>query len=665
MNNSHKLISISSIGNHTVTDNNLISISNNIIAYSLQGRLILLNTVCNTIISNTFLSESMIKCISLLHTYPNTLLIICENSETFTYNHSNTVLSSFGKIPNINNVYNISLNKNETLLALSVHTICNNNMLVESQNDALCIININITTSTFGNVIYLKQSLNNFSLFDNNNNIFSFHKIHDATVCTKYSVNNTNVSVCDVENVAMKADVIRVKQDCKRNILLQCNNRCIYVYNTSTENVTKVFHIEGKGALGEICVVDNEMFISNKSGQLIKVNIETDNVNIDLNTQPYLSSDVIKGSNWGVHVVKLSSCTITLIVNENGMFCLNNDSSIKWKRMNDLSLSGCGISFIPNTSTFIYGDLAGNIIVSNKNTNTMNTITLPDNDMIRCISESFIKEPNFIVYIGTMSGRIYSLTIQPDNYSQPLINTIATINNTVTCIHFYNPYLITSDICGYIHIYNTQYELIYKYIAHEPLLTNNNMLFGSLHIQAEIWGFCSYINTALPKTMSDSMFIATCSEDQSLRIWEVSPMKSQSILIKQVKDHVLAVTCVDWNTMYNGEEIVITCSDDKTFNVYTALNGFERLYKVDVSLNIYGFFTLTYISLSKKGNSKFVIISTQVGYLIVYSLEHKKIVFNEKVHYGGIEGILYYDNEYISTLGNDCIINNYVINNYI
>ena len=110
------------------------------------------------------------------------------------------------------------------------------------------------------------------------------------------------------------------------------------------------------------------------------------------------------------------------------------------------------------------------------------------------------------------------------------------------------------------------------------------------------------------------------------------------------------------------KEVLLSCSDDKTINIFDSFEEqFNLILKVDFSKCIWGFFTLTYCSFNKyeevnDENKNLICIGTQAGYLIIYDILTKNIKFLEKIHYGGIEG-LFFENNIISTCGNDNIIN--------
>ena len=87
---------------------------------------------------------------------------------------------------------------------------------------------------------------------------------------------------------------------------------------------------------------------------------------------------------------------------------------------------------------------------------------------------------------------------------------------------------------------------------------------------------------------------------------------------------------------------------------------------MDFSSCIWGFFTLTYCSFNHcekiENYNNLLCIGTQAGYLIIYDLSEQKIKFLEKIHYGGIEGV-FFENNIISTCGNDNVFNIIEINN--
>ena len=104
----------------------------------------------------------------------------------------------------------------------------------------------------------------------------------------------------------------------------------------------------------------------------------------------------------------------------------------------------------------------------------------------------------------------------------------------------------------------------------------------------------------------------------------------------------------------SNKEIILSCSDDHTINLYNPINNFENILRVDFSKIYFSFFTLTYCAIDDNNPlNKYIVVGTQVGFLIIYDLIENKIKFCEKIHYGGIEG-LSFSNGIISTCSNDC-----------
>lgn len=322
-------------------------------------------------------------------------------------------------------------------------------------------------------------------------------------------------------------------------------------------------------------------------------------------------------------------------------------------------MSGCGVSKLAD-NIYVYGDLLGGITVLDMSKNICKRIYEFKDEMIRCICS----EPDSSsIYCGTIKGNIYKYSYTNNNYKLIKQRENQNEENTITCIRFYKPLLIASDSTGKIYIYKND-SLIYSFEAHPPIPENDNDNFGSLYIKSEIWSFICYPPSKL--NSENNLYMCTSSEDQTIRVWNInySDDKYAEKLIKVIKDNKLAVTCLDWNIMKLAEqnkEVLISCSDDKTVNIYDTMDNFNNIYKIDFSKNINGFFTLTYISLNSKPTEDFA-VTTQSGYLIIYSPNSSKIKFLEQISYGGIEGLIF-DDKILSTNANDNIVNILKINN--
>ena len=100
-----------------------------------------------------------------------------------------------------------------------------------------------------------------------------------------------------------------------------------------------------------------------------------------------------------------------------------------------------------------------------------------------------------------------------------------------------------------------------KFVAHETQDSNDER-FGSLGLFSEIWSIA---------WSPCATFIATASEDQTIRIWDSKTYD----LVKVLEKHIMAVTGVRWENIQEIEvngtkvsEILISCSDDQTLRVY-------------------------------------------------------------------------------------------------
>ena len=85
--------------------------------------------------------------------------------------------------------------------------------------------------------------------------------------------------------------------------------------------------------------------------------------------------------------------------------------------------------------------------------------------------------------------------------------------------------------------------------------------------------------------------------------------------------------------------IVACCSDDKRIKAFKydkSTVQFSSITDFDFSF-IPEFFTLTYMALEKGG--RILAVASQIGHLFIYDLLTQKLMFNQKIHLGGIEGL--------------------------
>ena len=124
--------------------------------------------------------------------------------------------------------------------------------------------------------------------------------------------------------------------------------------------------------------------------------------------------------------------------------------------------------------------------------------------------------------------------------------------------------------------------------------------------------------------------------------------------------HTTAVTAVDWEILSNGQCIIATCADDRTVRV-TNGSTFELIKVLDTK-EIYGWYTLTYMSINPKQN--WILCSTQNGYLILWDIASGKCLLHKRMHCGSIEGLSWNDDfRWFATVGSDCVVNMLSVSN--
>ena len=703
-----KKIRMKSFGNQTISDNALLDAGEGIIIYPIEGTIIIFD--CNTYkeIKRVFITFSLIKVIKKLQ-FNNNYLICCENGHIFILSNEFNILFTY-KPKEINNVYSLDISeiikseKDESkiyqYISISHHSITKEDdpYYITHSKDALSVIEmeIKITNNKINiinfNKIFTKESLNNFGIFNykeekNELELISFYweETNKYNIIKIYTINKENIinkTFLEKEQIVkeMNTEIKRYKKINKENkLVFLCKKRNIHIFNLKTMTLDDFFKLGGVGEPGEFYVDQEQLYILmvNTTSQLIKINIKEKinprEISLDKNednlSEIILKDDFIRSMNWGLIEVKCKNDkNKIIIVNAIGIkIYIKENDTLKEDFYSSciLKMSGCGACSL-NNDIFAYGDLSGNITIFNKKTEKYEQVHL-DNEMVRSLCSD--KENN-IIYSGTLSGKIFKydynlkqlflLSTNQDNENN---------NEAITCLKYLHPNLYFSDTGGNIFIYNTiNSSIIYNYLPHEPQKDNTNLDFGSLSIKSEVWSFLVH------ELNNGYLYIITCSEDQSVKIWKIKLNTNkdiiiENILIKEIKEHKYAVTCLDW--IYNEtlkKDLLITCSDDKTINIFDASNEkFEMTLKTDFDKCIRGFFTLTYCSFHHGTNNikgvekNFLCLGTQAGYLIIYDYLKKDIIFLEKIHYGGIEGLVF-ENNIISTCGNDNIFNIIQIN---
>lgn len=703
-------IKMKSYGNQTISDNSLLDIGNGIIAYPLEGNLIIFD--CNNYkeLNRIFIAYSLIKIIKKIPMMDNYLLC-CENGHIFILDKDFHILFNY-KPKEINNVYSLDISiqiKNKSsdkifqYIVISHHSITkeDNDYYLMHTKDALSLIEMeiflkdNILTNMNFNKIFTKPFFNSFGVFNYTKKdevikleLISFHwdENNKKNHITVYNIIENNIKEFNEKEQIMEEMATEMKRykkiyysnDDIFKIIILCKKRNLYIFNLNTKKIDDFFQLEGVGEPGEF-YIDNEnfsMLMVNTTSQLINVNlkekISPKQIPLSKNennlSEIILKDDFIRSMCWGLMGVKCQNGEEKIIiVNAAGIkIYSNNNKNLKEEYYSNtlLKMSGCGACTLSN-NIFVYGDLSGSITIFDKNKEKYEQIQL-EKEMVRSLCTD---KNNKIVYIGTLSGKIYKYDYNTKKLSTPKNIKNSENNNEkdemITCLRYLHHNLYFSDTGGNIFIYNVNEEkIIYNFLSHEPQKDNTNMEFGSLSIKSEVWSFLVH------EINNEFLYIISGSEDQSIKIWKAKINNEKNFikknkLIKIIKEHTYAVTCLDWTSIkYNNDdkEVLLSCSDDKTINIFdSSEEKFDKILKVDFSKCIVGFFTLTYCSFNhcdddQNKNKNLLCIGSQAGYLIIYNILEQKIKFLEKIHYGGIEGVVF-ENNIISTCGNDNAFN--------
>jgi tricorn protease-like protein len=181
---------------------------------------------------------------------------------------------------------------------------------------------------------------------------------------------------------------------------------------------------------------------------------------------------------------------------------------------------------------------------------------------------------------------------------------------------------------GEIWVFYGSPDIYHKFLAHETQDCNDEK-FGSLGLYCEIWSIC---------WSPCGNFLASGSEDQSVRIWNTTTFEIVQILPK----HKRAVTGVRWENIkkicVQGkeiQEIMVTCSDDESLRIYDP-QDWVMLYSFTTSV-IQEWHTITYAAIEKGG--KHVACVTQNGFVFIIDLEKMEFKNIERIHNGSVEGL--------------------------
>jgi len=207
-------------------------------------------------------------------------------------------------------------------------------------------------------------------------------------------------------------------------------------------------------------------------------------------------------------------------------------------------------------------------------------------------------------------------------------------------------------------------DVLFSYIAHPPVNSDDPVYrsqFGSIHRASDIWS-CVFSPCG--------NYLATCSEDQTTKIWDISNKYS---LIKVLTGHKAAVTCVDWTILENKEkkEMMATCSDDRVIMLWNIIRNkinendeteknetleFVLLQNVQAK-TVFGWFTFTYLRFQRDSNK--LSVGTENGTIVIFQIDelwNMSQIFCRCLHRGSIEGLQCDKHGYVVSCGSDCSV---------
>lgn len=194
----------------------------------------------------------------------------------------------------------------------------------------------------------------------------------------------------------------------------------------------------------------------------------------------------------------------------------------------------------------------------------------------------------------------------------------------------------------YVFWANPEVTLAYSFLAHVPSDSFDSN-FGSLVNYSEIWS----LSWAPGKTDA----LATASEDQTVKIWNLTAQTEVTTLPK----HAKAVTGVLWFvSQSSNKEQLVSCSDDMNVRLYDASTW--ELLRTFTTYFIREWHTLTYIGVQ----GPYVAVSTQIGFVVVFNLETGAIVLSRRIHTGSVEGLVW--RSVLATVSSDCTVAGLLIN---
>lgn len=407
-----------------------------------------------------------------------------------------------------------------------------------------------------------------------------------------------------------------------------------------------IINIYNIGFSSRTCAWDKDLLLlPSDSGKLTWINVQDGSKVQEIRVG---SSDYI------VHVSLSSSSDLWLCGFSRLLYCTveRNDNGIPTKvtathQVSTHEISCCGVSFSPSSSLLSVGDLAGNVYLYSCSEDMYIPLEMWNvGGSVRCLCWL----DNDYVLVGSLDGSIHLWRVGGD--IKPILSMEGGIIH-IRCSSNGKYFAVgTSSGKVGVYLYNKEGGVtplipcpVSVFMAHYPRPDIQDSRFGQLGHQAEVWSLC---------WDPTDRYLATCSEDQTVRIWKAESW----VGVATLKGHTLAVTSVDWSDV-NGRSLLASCSDDRTIRLYQFLldgESFDLLFTMNTK-SIYGWHTLTYLTFKQQPDKSIplLVVTTQHGYIVLFNIINGSMVSSHKMHCGSIEGCVT-DRRcgQFATVGGDC-----------
>jgi WD40 repeat protein len=454
--------------------------------------------------------------------------------------------------------------------------------------------------------------------------IYNSKRVVTYYACVFVQVDTQRVGRAQVTDIFTRVNCIQ--QNYSGIVAFATVGRVVHVMRMESLEMMHSIKLKGSGVLAMVFFSGQNLYFSPSSNYLCKFNTDQSPINQEISTDShYPFIEIVKTPESWVHknnfLCWLEPDKSLISLNEYGIFSGTFTDWPNSGQMKDLKheslfkMTCCGLDIHPTLHLVTVGDFTGTVAVLEYEDNLLVSITQIQGS-VRCLK--WLGEQ---VLIGTVEGLLYIWDFQ---MSEPEI--YYSFESTIVCMALKEQVLALGCTNGQLFFMKDR-EIINTILAHEKQEAEER--FGSLGLFSEIWSLA---------WSPDGMSLATGSEDQSVKIWDVLTLSSTRTLPK----HARAVTGVRWEEIKSTEissevlsEILVTCSDDESLRIYSP-KSWTILFTLNTSV-IQEWHTITYTSIKNSGSH--VACVTQNGFLFILNLNTLKCEIVERIHNGSIEGL--------------------------